>query len=1367
MKRSLLLFLLSLKFCQTQYVTPQYAEIRAVSAMCSSDGITASIDFDKPFTGKIYSLNYAAVNDCLYYNNIDRDTVLFSIPAHICGTKLQRTTRNMIDQMENRVYVQMDKDTQTSADKQFSFVCRLTDPLKGVAKDNGEATKDSYQQEPIRPVASSVSTKMHSSLMPIKPSEVRQVSAFSRDSHLGNWPIPGAKPYEPSMKPVSTYPMSPISPEISSATHSKDVTEGYVTRPISSVGLTPLPAPLFPNIPPPPPIQRSPPAVARVFTTSTPTPIFFTFPTSTTPPLPFPIIPNVHFKQGVGVPFAPVTAPSTKVDASKWNDPNAYATAPTITNSFDSTTPKPEEKSYREQPPTADAPFSSDHFNNNNNEIVEPTKTAESEVRRPQADDPNRHTVTSVLKTTQEQQIEPEVTLEIQRGEGPFAPPVTTPIKIGDNISLVVKAKSYLNDTDQFDMFVHSCFATDGKGTTKVQMIDENGCVIRREFASPLHRAKDAEQIMFYYVMIKAFKFPGPDDVYFSCTIEFTPMTKAPNICSKLRRRREVLEPGTSEMRLFDSVSVELEDGETSVKTDSEYYDDLYTQYNMNMKATTSASTNPRLSLDSGIGLTNDSFYSTDLNESQLMDLSASTASDTTYVFKSGPLEFSPPTKWARVRTPPNRKKSTAAGNREETNSDINLFTPPSRKRVRSFMSPTGSLRTPDSLRKSIRISSPSPFKVTISKTPLKLSNNENVTGFHIGKTGTYYNKTVSGSASKRCLLHARPDGFTDLKSPNSDVLDLPLEADFDDFGLLFPIITPEKSNKVFESTDDAMDYHQYAGMIENGTYNSCPASAPVLSVPLASSREEPVSKSTPLARTASRNLLKTNKESFAIVTHHPLPNVQKEAEHMNLLRAEAAKSKTELVQNKLPSQLKKQSVKDEMVREAKEKEMQRWKKTPFETPKKELPLYSGRWLVISTGRTLAQQELLSDARNFFRTHRPSPSLSALPKAPVARRIPTIARVTLFKHHYRTAIPPAHFVLGRADVQVLRGAIQPPNLMPSAFLVPRAMAFVGLVWMVHSDNSTDSAAMNNNTILTNQTQSLSQQLSQLTGNTLPQVEDVMDAWLGKRQWDLTSSVKFDQEVLTPLRNLRVALLVVDFQNDFVDGSLKIGDGDAGQDPNKAISPLNDLLQKDGWDLVVYTKDWHPHNHISFLSQAHNSDREMDKADQNRTLNYFDSVQFLKPIKTEQILYPDHCIQGSWGSDIHPEVRIVEKSQYIMKGVDPYLDSYSAFFDNNGRSKTELEDVLHRENIDAVVIAGLAYDICVRFTCLDAVKQKFLAAVVPECSAGLTKKGIAESEEAFKKNGVAIISKDDAQSISEGGYLPQEWVRNVALGKRFV
>lgn len=274
---------------------------------------------------------------------------------------------------------------------------------------------------------------MHSSLMPIKPvaknssvasqvhlfqSEIRQVSAYSRDSHLGNWPIPGAKPYEPSMKPVSTYPISPIPSDLSGFPNSKSAKdEGYVTRPISTIGQTPQPAPLFPNLPPPAVPMRSPSAVARVFTTTTLTPLIFTFPTTTTLPLPFPIIPNVHFKQGVGVPFAHGTLPSTKVDASKWNDPNAYATAPSVTS--DTKFPKPDEKTYREQPPTADAPFSSDHLNNN--AILEEGKQESREEKhqaKVQADDPNRQATTSVLKTTQEQQIEPEVTLEIQRGEG-------------------------------------------------------------------------------------------------------------------------------------------------------------------------------------------------------------------------------------------------------------------------------------------------------------------------------------------------------------------------------------------------------------------------------------------------------------------------------------------------------------------------------------------------------------------------------------------------------------------------------------------------------------------------------------------------------------------------------------------------------------------------------------------------------------------------------------------------------------------------------------------------------------------------------------------------------------------------------------
>ncbi|CAL2040974.1 unnamed protein product [Caenorhabditis brenneri] len=422
------------------------------------------------------------------------------------------------------------------------------------------------------------------------------------------------------------------------------------------------------------------------------------------------------------------------------------------------------------------------------------------------------------------------------------------------------------------------------------------------------------------------------------------------------------------------------------------FHNDFYPDYNTMNPTTSSYNTQPRLSLDSGLGLTNDSFYSSDFNETQLMDISAATASDSSTSFQSGPLECSPPTKWARIRTPPNRKRISRE---EEKNQALppgfNPFSPPSKKKVKAmFSSPLKTLKTPESLRKSIRISSPSPFKVTFSKTPLKLSNNENVTGIHIGRSGTYYNKKVTGSGSKRCLLPSKPDGFTILGSPNSDVLNVPLQTSFEKFEGL-PVETPTKINTSLEDINDSMDYHEYAGMIEHGSFLTkyTNSSGPLLQNPLRNF------KSIPIVRTASRNLLKSSKEVFGCDSKKQIIS--------NRLEAPVVPERQKAIVPKKEQSMKpkQQSSKEEVWRETKKKEMSDWKATPFETPKKEVPLYSGRWLVISTGRTLAQQELLTDAKSFFRKHKPT--ISATPNVvSTNRKIPTIARVTLFKHQYRS-----------------------------------------------------------------------------------------------------------------------------------------------------------------------------------------------------------------------------------------------------------------------------------------------------------------------------------------------------------------------------
>ncbi len=172
-----------------------------------------------------------------------------------------------------------------------------------------------------------------------------------------------------------------------------------------------------------------------------------------------------------------------------------------------------------------------------------------------------------------------------------------------------------------------------------------------------------------------------------------------------------------------------------------------------------------------------------------------------------------------------------------------------------------------------------------------------------------------------------------------------------------------------------------------------------------------------------------------------------------------------------------------------------------------------------------------------------------------------------------------------------------------------------------------------------------------------------------------------------------ALIVIDVQNDFCPGgNLAVTDGDA------VVSPINAMMAD--FNAVVLTQDWHPANHLSFASN-HNADP-------------MTTTQM--PYGT-QVLWPDHCVQGSGGAEFHKDLNTTRADMIIRKGYNPKIDSYSAFFENDQTTKTGLTGYLKDRGITDLHFAGLALDFCVGWSALDAVKEGFDASVhVTACRA---------------------------------------------------
>jgi nicotinamidase/pyrazinamidase len=172
-----------------------------------------------------------------------------------------------------------------------------------------------------------------------------------------------------------------------------------------------------------------------------------------------------------------------------------------------------------------------------------------------------------------------------------------------------------------------------------------------------------------------------------------------------------------------------------------------------------------------------------------------------------------------------------------------------------------------------------------------------------------------------------------------------------------------------------------------------------------------------------------------------------------------------------------------------------------------------------------------------------------------------------------------------------------------------------------------------------------------------------------------------------MRPANEALIVIDVQNDFCPGgALAVPGGD------EIVAGINALMAE--FPAVILTQDWHPAGHSSFASE------HPGKA----------PLEMIEMPYGPQVLWPDHCVQGSDGAAFHPGLNTDRADLIIRKGFRPAIDSYSAFFENDHETPTGLDGYLRTRGIDTLTLVGLATDFCVNFSAVDAAKLGFATTV---------------------------------------------------------
>ncbi|CAM4462874.1 MAG: Nicotinamidase [Legionella sp.] len=197
------------------------------------------------------------------------------------------------------------------------------------------------------------------------------------------------------------------------------------------------------------------------------------------------------------------------------------------------------------------------------------------------------------------------------------------------------------------------------------------------------------------------------------------------------------------------------------------------------------------------------------------------------------------------------------------------------------------------------------------------------------------------------------------------------------------------------------------------------------------------------------------------------------------------------------------------------------------------------------------------------------------------------------------------------------------------------------------------------------------------------------------------------------------LIILDVQNDFMPGgALAVPQGDV------IVPIINQVM--DHFDLIVATQDWHPQNHKSFASR-HPGKKPFEK---------------IQLHGVEQTLWPDHCVQGTAGAGFFPQLETTRVAAIFRKGMDPEIDSYSSFYENDHKKSTGLTAYLRAKGASELYFCGLCADICVYYSIKDAMHEGFTSYLIEDATHPLNEDAFKRIRVELRQLGVVLIKSSE-------------------------